>query len=64
MQLTVNNVQYKVDLNRGPLVSEATTLVTEPQPLPKLAKIFTCTKHFGRRFGSDVRCLNQLIIDA
>ena len=25
-----------MDLNRGPLVSEATALPTEPQPLPKL----------------------------
>ena len=38
IQLTVNNVQYKVrrrlDSNCGPLVLEATALPTEPQPLP------------------------------
>ena len=38
VQLTVHNVQYKfcrwLDSNLGPLVSEATALPTEPQPLP------------------------------
>ena len=38
IQLTVNNVQNKfcrwLDSNREPLVSEVTTLPTEPQPLP------------------------------
>ena len=38
IQLTVINVQYKfcgwLDSNRIPLVSEATALPTEPQPLP------------------------------
>ena len=38
IQLTVNNVIYKFcqwqDFNCGPLLSEATALPTEPQPLP------------------------------
>ena len=36
----VNNVQLKfspgLDSNRGPMVSEATALPTEPQPLPEM----------------------------
>ena len=47
-QLTVNNKQMFnininfcrwLDSNRGPLASEATTLPTEPQPLPKLLSL-------------------------
>ena len=38
MQVTSNKCSYKfcqlLDSNRGPLVSEATTLLTEAQPLP------------------------------
>ena len=47
LQLTVKKVLYKslsmMDLNRGPLVSEATTLPTERQPLPKcLGSVCSC----------------------
>ena len=39
IQLTVNKCSVKMcrclDTNRGPLVSEATALPTEPQPLPQ-----------------------------
>ena len=43
LQLTMFNIIFKwLDLNCGTLVSEATTLPTEPQPLPKsLCKIMT-----------------------
>ena len=50
IQLTVNNVQYKFcgwqNLNRGPLMSEATALPTEPQPLPQ-SKLFKASSIFS-----------------
>ena len=39
IQLTENKCSIKIcrrlDSNRGPMISEATALPTEPQPLPK-----------------------------
>ena len=56
-QLTVNIFIVKfcqlLDLNRGPMVSEATTLSTEPQPLPLAVLFFLCVCHCGRRRWSD-----------
>ena len=36
-------------MNRGPLVSEATALPTEPQPLPFLIQLFNPFKIGGKR---------------
>ena len=33
------NICQRLDSNRGPLVSEATALPTDPQPLPNLIPI-------------------------
>ena len=35
IQLTINKWSMQLDSNHGPLISEATALPTEPQPLPQ-----------------------------
>ena len=50
IQLTINKWSMQLDSNHGPLISEATALPTEPQPLPqnmtkvqlKLKSYFMC----------------------
>ena len=46
IHLTVCKVCRRLDSNRGPLVSEATTLPTEPQPLPLKVSFLLNERHF------------------
>ena len=52
--LQKTKVQYKfgrwLDLNHGPLVSEATALLTDPQPLPRLLLLEKFVRCFAFKF--------------
>ena len=53
--LQKTKVQYKfgrwLDLNHGPLVSEATALLTDPQPLPRLLLLEKFVRCFAFKFA-------------
>ena len=49
-QMFIINSAYDCGLNHGPLVSEATILPTEPQPLPLKLKRTCCPSVFEARF--------------
>ena len=64
--VNINKFCLWLDLNRGPLVSEATALPTEPQQLPSMVQFYNHScRHFKFHWFSECRCfeLQQRIPD-